>query len=91
MRDGAAFINTARGALVDEAALIAELETGRISAVIDVTDPEIPPPNSPLYRLPNVFLTPHIAGAIGNERARLATSSPTRSAVSLLAARCNTR
>jgi len=71
MRDGATLINTARGALVDEAAMIAALETGRISAVIDVTDPEIPPPDSALYRLPNVFLTPHIAGAIGNERARL--------------------
>ena len=71
MRDGATFINTARGALVDEAALIAELETGRISAVIDVTDPEIPPTTSPLYDLPNVLLTPHIAGAVGTERARL--------------------
>ena len=71
MRDGATLINTARGALVDEAALIAALETGRIAAVLDVTDPEIPPPGSALYRLPNVFLTPHIAGAIGTERARL--------------------
>jgi phosphoglycerate dehydrogenase-like enzyme len=71
LRDGAVLINTARGALVDEAALIAELETGRISAVIDVTDPEIPAADSKLYRLPNVFLTPHIAGAIGTERSRL--------------------
>jgi phosphoglycerate dehydrogenase-like enzyme len=71
MKDGACLINTARGALVDEAALVAELETGRISAVIDVTDPEIPDPGSPLYSLPNVFLTPHIAGAIGTERLRL--------------------
>lgn len=71
MRAGAVLINTARGALVDEAALIAELETGRISAIIDVTDPEIPPAESKLYRLPNVFLTPHIAGAIGTERSRL--------------------
>lgn len=71
MRDGTTFINTARGALVDEAALIGALESGRIFAVIDVTDPEIPDPGSPLYRLPNVFLTPHIAGAIGTERLRL--------------------
>jgi len=71
LRDGAAFINTARGALVDEAALLAELQTGRIHAVIDVTDPEIPVLDSPLYTLPNVFLTPHIAGAIGTERQRL--------------------
>ncbi|ODT81285.1 MAG: hydroxyacid dehydrogenase [Pelagibacterium sp. SCN 64-44] len=71
MPDGAGFINTARGALIDEAALLAELQTGRIHAVIDVTDPEIPPPDSPFFTLPNVFLTPHIAGAIGTERARL--------------------
>jgi phosphoglycerate dehydrogenase-like enzyme len=71
MQDGACLINTARGAVVDEAALVAELETGRISAVIDVTDPEIPERGSPLYSLPNVFLTPHIAGAIGTERLRL--------------------
>jgi phosphoglycerate dehydrogenase-like enzyme len=71
LQDGAAFINTARGALVDEAALIAELETGRIHAVIDVTEPEIPQPGSPFYTLPNVFLTPHVAGAVGTERLRL--------------------
>ena len=71
MRDGTTFINTARGALVDEAALIAELQSGRLHAVIDVTDPEIPPAGSPLYSLPNVFLTPHVAGAIGTERLRL--------------------
>lgn len=71
MKDGAALINTARGALIDEAALIGELQTGRIQAVIDVTDPEIPAPGSPLYSLPNVFLTPHVAGAVGTERLRL--------------------
>lgn len=47
MKDGATLINTARGALVDENALLAELKTGRIEAVIDVTDPEVPPPDSP--------------------------------------------
>lgn len=71
MKDGATLINTARGALVDEDALLAQLKTGRIEAVIDVTDPEVPPQDSPFYSLPNVFLTPHIAGAIGLERARL--------------------
>ena len=71
MRSGATFINTARGALVDQDALVAELVSGRISAVIDVTEPEVLPPDSPLYSLPNVLLTPHIAGALGNERARL--------------------
>jgi len=71
MQQGAAFINTARGALVDEAALIAALKSGRIHAVIDVTDPEIPASDSPLFSLPNVFLTPHVAGAVGLERLRL--------------------
>jgi len=71
MQDGATFINTARGALVDEAALVSELQTQRIFGVIDVTDPEIPPADSPLFSLPNVFLTPHVAGAIGAERLRL--------------------
>ena len=71
MRDGATLINTARGAIVDEAALLTELVSGRIQAVIDVTDPEIPPPGSPFYTLPNVFLTPHVAGAAGTERLRL--------------------
>ncbi len=71
MKDSATFINTARGALVDEAALVAVLKTGRIDAVIDVTDPEIPEAASAFYDLPNVFLTPHIAGAVGLERTRL--------------------
>jgi len=71
MKDGATFINTARGALVDEIALIAALKTGRIDAIIDVTDPEIPEAASAFYDLPNVFLTPHIAGAVGLERTRL--------------------
>ncbi|HTN61984.1 MAG TPA: hydroxyacid dehydrogenase, partial [Devosia sp.] len=71
MRDHTAFINTARGAIVDETALVAELQSGRIHAVIDVTDPEIPVADSPLYHLPNVFLTPHVAGAVGTERLRL--------------------
>ncbi len=71
MKDGATLINTARGALIDEDALLAVLKTGRIDAVIDVTDPEIPGPESAFYDLSNVFLTPHIAGAVGLERSRL--------------------
>ncbi|AHG47545.1 2-hydroxyacid dehydrogenase [Rhizobium leguminosarum bv. trifolii CB782] len=71
MKDGATLINTARGILIDEAALLSELKTGRFEAIIDVTEPEIPEPDSPFYDLPNVFLTPHVAGAIGLERARL--------------------
>jgi phosphoglycerate dehydrogenase-like enzyme len=71
LRDGATLINTARGALVDHDALIAELRTGRISAVLDVTEPEPLPADSPLFDLPNVVLTPHIAGALGTEVRRL--------------------
>ncbi len=69
--DGAALINTARGALIDGAALEKELSSGRIRAVIDTTEPETLPADSPLYDLPNVFLTPHIAGASGTEVHRM--------------------
>lgn len=72
MPDGATLINTARGALVDPAALEAELARGRLFAVLDTTEPEVLPPDSPLYGLPNVFLTPHIAGSLGRETQRLA-------------------
>jgi phosphoglycerate dehydrogenase-like enzyme len=71
IRDGGVLINTARGALVDHAALTDELVSGRLHAVLDVTEPEPLPADSPLYRLPNVFLTPHIAGSLGNELERL--------------------
>jgi phosphoglycerate dehydrogenase-like enzyme len=71
MKDNAVLINTARGMLVDTEALIAELRAGRIEAVLDVTDPEPLPADSPLFSMPNVQLTPHIAGAMGNEVPRL--------------------
>lgn len=67
MKDGAVFINTGRGALIDEAALIEELKTGRLVACLDVTDPEPPVEGSLLYSLPNCILTPHVAGSIGPE------------------------
>lgn len=73
--DGGFFINTARGALVDEQALTEELAAGRIGAVLDVTAVEPLPAESPLYRLPNVFLTPHIAGSLGNELARMGAAA----------------
>lgn len=65
--DDACVINTARGAVIDEAALVDELVSGRLSAVLDVTHPEPPAPDSVLWTLDNVFLTPHIAGSIGTE------------------------
>ncbi|MCC3761469.1 hydroxyacid dehydrogenase [Glycomyces sp. TRM65418] len=71
MKDGAVLVNTARGNLVDTDALVARLRTGRISAVLDVTAPEPLPADSPLFDLPNVFLTPHVAGSQGNELARM--------------------
>jgi len=71
MPDGAVLINTARGGLVDTAALINELASGRLSAILDVTEPEPLPPDSALFTLPNVFLTPHVAGSQGNELARM--------------------
>jgi len=64
MKDEALLINTARGTLIDEAALIAELSKGRFFAFLDVTDPEPPAPDSPLRRLKNVVVVPHLAGCI---------------------------
>jgi phosphoglycerate dehydrogenase-like enzyme len=72
LRDGAILINTARGGLVDTTALTDELASGRLDAVLDVTEPEVLPADSPLFELPNVFLTPHVAGAMGAETQRLA-------------------
>ncbi|WP_374199526.1 hydroxyacid dehydrogenase [Glycomyces sp. YM15] len=71
MRDGTVVVNTARGRLLDTDALTAEVLNGRLSAVIDVTHPEPLPAHSPLYDLPNVFLTPHVAGSHGNELSRM--------------------
>ncbi|NEC20877.1 hydroxyacid dehydrogenase, partial [Streptomyces parvus] len=72
MADGTTLINTSRGSLIDEDALLPELVAGRLNAVLDVTEPEVPPPGSPLYELPNVLLTPHVAGSLGDEIHRLA-------------------
>ncbi len=61
LRDGAIFINTSRAHLIDEAALLAELRSGRISAALDVFDQEPLPDDSPFRELDNLFITPHIA------------------------------
>ncbi len=75
LRSGATLINTARGAVLDEGALTEEVVSGRLFAVLDVTDPEPPEAGSPLWTCPNVLLTPHRAGSAGNELARLTASS----------------
>ncbi len=62
LQDGALFINTARTWVLDEAALVTELQRGRIRAVIDVFDQEPLPAEHPLRDLDNAFLTPHISG-----------------------------
>ena len=72
MADGATLVNTARGSLVDHDALTAELRSGRLNAVLDVTDPEPLPPDHELLRLPNAFVTPHLAGSEGTELGRMA-------------------
>lgn len=71
MKQGARFINTSRGRLVNEADLVEVLEQGKITAFLDVTDPEPPEPGHPFYRLPNCILTPHVAGSVGTETYRM--------------------
>ena len=72
MKYGSTFINTARGALVREDEMIDVLkERTDITVILDVTNPEPPLEDSELYTLPNVMITPHLAGAMGNERRRL--------------------
>ncbi len=63
LRPHSLFVNTARGSLVDEPALVKRLQRGDLAAILDVTEPEPPLRLNPLRRLPNVLLTPHVAGA----------------------------
>jgi phosphoglycerate dehydrogenase-like enzyme len=80
MRDGALFVNTARGRLIDHDALLAELQTGRISALLDVTDPNEPlPVDSPFFQLSNCVVLPHIAAV--TREARLRQSAITQAEV----------
>ena len=73
MRDGATFINSGRGAQVVEDDLISVLrERPDLTALLDVTSPEPPAHDSPLWTLPNVVISPHVGGSIGAEVTRLA-------------------
>ncbi|GGR27382.1 hydroxyacid dehydrogenase [Agromyces mediolanus] len=71
MPDGAVLINTSRAPIVDQDALVEAATTGRISAILDVTSPEPLPLDHALRSTPGIVLTPHVAGALGNELHRL--------------------
>lgn len=72
MKKHATFINTARGAIVKEDELIEVFQERQdLTALLDVTFPEPPNADSLLYTLPNIVITPHIAGSAGNETGRL--------------------
>jgi phosphoglycerate dehydrogenase-like enzyme len=63
MAPGALLVNVARGAIVDTDALVAALHEGRVTAALDVTDPEPLPPGHPLWSAPGVLVSPHVGGA----------------------------
>ena len=63
LRDDALLVNLSRGPVVDTGALVAELDSGRIRAALDVTDPEPLPEGHPLWSAPNVLISPHVGGA----------------------------
>jgi phosphoglycerate dehydrogenase-like enzyme len=64
MPDGALLVNAARGPVVDTDALLAELSTQRLRAVVDVVDPEPLPADHPLWQAPNLLITPHVGGSV---------------------------
>ena len=70
MPDGAVLINVARGKVVDTDALLAELQSGRLRAGLDVVEPEPLPSGHPLWNAPNLILTPHAAGDIAQSGPR---------------------
>ena len=92
MRDGALLVNAARGPVVNTAALLAELWSGRLRAALDVTDPEPLPAGHPLWSAPGLLLTPHLAGAttqtipramaiVRDQLARYAAGEPLRNVI----------
>jgi phosphoglycerate dehydrogenase-like enzyme len=92
MRDGALLVNAGRGPVVDTDALLREVRSGRLRAVLDVVDPEPLPPDHPLWTTPGVAITPHVAGdsppaerraerLAGEQLARFARGEPLRNVV----------
>jgi len=92
MKQGALLVNAARGPIVDTAALLAELRSGRLRAALDVTDPEPLPAGHPLWSAPGLLLTPHVAGAttqtipcalviVRDQLARYAAGEPLRNVI----------
>lgn len=92
MPDGALLVNVARGGVVDTKALLSELESGRLRAALDVTDPEPLPSGHPLWHAPNVLITPHVGGStsaflprakrlLAGQLSRFAAGEPVRNVV----------
>jgi len=92
LRPGALLVNAARGAILDTAALVELLNAGRLSAALDVTDPEPLPADHPLWDAPGVLITPHLAGdtlaaerrafaLVGEQVRRYARGEPLRNIV----------
>lgn len=92
MPDGALLVNVARGGVVDTQALLSELESGRLRAALDVTDPEPLPSGHPLWHAPNVLITPHVGGStsaflprakrlLAGQLSRFAAGEPVRNVV----------
>ena len=92
MKDGALLVNVARGVIVDTAALVEALSSGRIKAALDVTDPEPLPAGHPLWQAPGLLLAPHVGGLVRGNRdrayavvtdqlARLAAGEPLRNVI----------
>jgi phosphoglycerate dehydrogenase-like enzyme len=72
MKPGALLVNVSRGPVVDTGALVEQLQSLRMAAALDVTDPEPLPPDHPLWDCPNVLITPHVGGNTTDFRARAA-------------------
>ncbi|WP_406384189.1 2-hydroxyacid dehydrogenase [Streptomyces sp. NBC_01618] len=92
MPDGALLVNVARGGVVDTKSLLLELESGRLHAALDVTDPEPLPAGHPLWHAPNVLITPHVGGStsaflprakrlVAGQLSRFAAGEPVRNVV----------